>query len=400
MNFRRVGVFVAGLAALALGCSKSSKPPPPPQCTGGASAVSGLPLPKGCVAQPAGTAGNLQVLPWAGFKGAISYTFDDASPSQVENYETLNKPGVRMTFYVVPKRVEQTDKLGNTHLAQWKAMLADGHEFGSHTLDHCQLTPATDTTPYSYPLCAWGEAPVDSTPEQQVAGANDFVKNVIGQRDALGNPAVWTMASPYGDDSWSPIALASGLIAHRGVWTNQPGSFIPAGDIATIGNLPCWAGAGYEAGWGNVDKNQSTYEKIINDARGRGRWTIFLFHGILPSAWDNDGECCAVEAANIAGSMEHLKRWGDVWGDTVANIASYNIAQSLFASLTPVDGDAGAKTWTWTLPANFPPGKYLRVSVDGGTLTQNIDGHPVTLPWNPRGFYEVSLSAGNVTLNP
>ena len=46
--------------------------------------------------------------------------------------------------------------------------------------------------------------------------------------------------------------------------------------------------------------------------------------------------------------------------------------------------------WTWTLPENFPPGKYLRVKVDGGTLTQGA----AALPWVTHGYYEVALDAG------
>jgi hypothetical protein len=36
------------------------------------------------------------------------------------------------------------------------------------------------------------------------------------------------------------------------------------------------------------------------------------------------------------------------------------------------------------------------VRVDGGTLSQN--GQP--LPWNPRGYYEVALDLGTLTLSP
>jgi hypothetical protein len=54
------------------------------------------------------------------------------------------------------------------------------------------------------------------------------------------------------------------------------------------------------------------------------------------------------------------------------------------------------KTWTWKLPANFPPGKFLRVTVPGGTLKQN----GATLPWDPHGYYEIALDAGSVTVSP
>jgi hypothetical protein len=53
-------------------------------------------------------------------------------------------------------------------------------------------------------------------------------------------------------------------------------------------------------------------------------------------------------------------------------------------------------TWTWTLPAHFPPGRYLRVKVDGGTLKQGGGA----LTWDDHGYYEIALDAGSVTLSP
>jgi hypothetical protein len=54
------------------------------------------------------------------------------------------------------------------------------------------------------------------------------------------------------------------------------------------------------------------------------------------------------------------------------------------------------RTWTWTLPAHFPPGKVLRVKVDGGSLSQGGN----LLVWNAHGYYEVALDRGTLTLSP
>jgi peptidoglycan/xylan/chitin deacetylase (PgdA/CDA1 family) len=401
--------LMIGLAALALGCSdKRSKPPP--ACRGGVSTVSGLPLPKGCVAPPAGDAdGNVQVLPWAGFKGAVSFTFDDAVGSQLRNYETLNAPGVRLTFYVSPSQVEREDPDGGELLPRWKQVLADGHEIGSHTVHHCRILSAEgdgtlDVENTSNP-CAWGVPEEEvATARLQVEAANDYVRDVIQQVDARGRPAVWTMATPYGDGAYRRFAQEAGLLASRDVWMDGDArtAFLAPGNVDEIFSLPTWAGGG--APWWGVQTDQASFEKIVNDARGRGGWTTLLFHDVTPDpdpGWDPSSySCCAVRADAIAGALEHLKGWGDVWGDSVVNVAAYTIAQHLFSTLEPVEGAEGARTWTWTLPENYPPGKYLRVSVSGGTLTQAIDGAAVTLPWNPRGFYEVALDAGNLTLTP
>jgi peptidoglycan/xylan/chitin deacetylase (PgdA/CDA1 family) len=395
MTFHRLAAaFVAAVLVLAAGAAQAA-----PACTpatGGSSAASGLPLPKACAAaRPAGTAGNLRVLDWAGFKGAVSYTFDDASQSQIQHYAELTAPGIRLTFYVSPVTVERNDPDGHSLLDAWKQVVADGHEIGNHTLNHCNVTADGNTLSG----CAFGTPDATSnTATKQIAIVDAYIKGTLGQKDANGNPAVWTMASPFGDGNWDQYAQAAGYLAHRDVWIDNAASFLPAGDVANIFRLPCYAGGGRSSGFG-VDASQATMDQIVNDARGRGRWGIFLFHGVGPATWDS-GACCPVPATVIAGSMNHLKAWGDVWGDSLVNVSAYTIGEKLFRALTPTSNSDGSTTWTWTLPANYPPGKFLRVTVDGGTLTQTIDGTAHELPWNDRGFYEVSLSAGNLTLSP
>jgi peptidoglycan/xylan/chitin deacetylase (PgdA/CDA1 family) len=324
----------------------------------------------------------------------VSYTFDDASPSQIQNYAAISAPGVPMTFYVVPSQVERTDPDGHALLPAWKQVVTDGHEIGNHTRNHCKT--AEDGTGLN--SCAFDDPDeAHGTAATQIAFVDDYIKTTLEQKDANGDPAVWTMASPYGDSNYDSFAQAARYIAHRDVWTHTSASFLPAGDTTQVYHLPCYAGAGASGGWG-VDDKQATFEKIINDARGRGRWGIFLFHGVAPNDWDTSA-CCPVPATAIAGSMEHLKAYGDVWGDTVVNVAAYQIGQELLATATPTTSGAST-TWTWELPEGFPPGKYLRVTVTGGVLTQHVNGSDVPVPWNDRGFYEISLSAGNLTLAP
>jgi len=118
----------------------------------------------------------------------------------------------------------------------------------------------------------------------------------------------------------------------------------------------------------------------------------FLFHTILPTP---DNWYGPVDIGEITGSIEHAVQLGDVWVDSMVNIAAYWRGQALFSSLAPTTCGR-VTTWTWQLPANFPPGKVLRVAVDGGRLREN----GVELQWDEHGYYEVSLDAGSLTLSP
>jgi len=65
-----------------------------------------------------------------GKSAAISITFDDARPSQIDvAVPILDRHGVFGTFYVSPAGVEE-------RLAGWRAAVARGHEIANHTFSH------------------------------------------------------------------------------------------------------------------------------------------------------------------------------------------------------------------------------------------------------------------------
>jgi len=66
----------------------------------------------------------------AGARAAVSLSFDDARPSQVDvGTALLDRHGVKVTFFTVPGSVEQ-------RLGGWKKAVVAGHEIGNHSLDH------------------------------------------------------------------------------------------------------------------------------------------------------------------------------------------------------------------------------------------------------------------------
>jgi hypothetical protein len=81
--------------------------------------------------------------------------------------------------------------------------------------------------------------------------------------------------------------------------------------------------------------------------------------------------------------------------DSMVNIGAYWMGQKLLTEAS--EETSGDDTvWTWTLPDHFPPGKYVRVTVDGGTPSQEGKA----LPWSSHGYYEVALDPGTLTLSP
>jgi len=320
---------------------------------------SGLPIPPGPtnVPQPSGTPGNLKVVNWAGFKSAVSYTFDDAQPSQIEHYAELQATGVHHTFFITSGSNTASANFDST----FTQAVHDGHEMGNHTVHHCHA----DLT-----ACSNGSA---TNLNAEIDDCNTYIAGHFGQS------AVWTAASPFGDTGYDTPDMTR-FFLNRGVGNGT----VAPNDNTDPFNLPCHAAVEAEA--------VGSFNSAIDSVETGGRWLIFLIHTINPTSanW-----YAPIDISVVTGSIDHAKSLGDVWIDTMANVGAYWRAQKLLSTATPAtSGDS--QTWTWTLPAGFPPGRYVRVTVDGGTLSQN----GMTLAWDPHGYYEVALDARSLTVSP
>lgn len=72
-----------------------------------------------------------------------------------------------------------------------------------------------------------------------------------------------------------------------------------------------------------------------------------------------------------------------------------NLVQSLGQEGRVDDVPAATRPGPGRCP-QFPPGHFLSVKVDAGTLTQN----GAALAWGAHGYYEIALDPGSVTLSP
>ncbi|CAH0167349.1 Peptidoglycan-N-acetylmuramic acid deacetylase PdaA [Massilia sp. Bi118] len=71
-------------------------------------------------------------------KGRIYLTFDTGSQSQAGLIaDTLNRHHIKATFFLANEKTVRGDwSLDPSWAAYWKARVAEGHAFGSHTFDH------------------------------------------------------------------------------------------------------------------------------------------------------------------------------------------------------------------------------------------------------------------------
>jgi len=305
---------------------------------------SGLPVPPGSanVAKPNGAPGNITVLNWAGWKGAVSYTFDDDNDTQIQNYGTLQALGVPFTFYLWTGRSQASSSV-------WTTAVSDGHEIGNHTQSHTSSGTVPD-----------------------IAAATTFIMQHLGVTP-------YTMAAPNGAAIYT--SLANGLfMINRGVADN----LIGPNDATDRFTLPCYIPP--------TGATASMFNAEVDSAQSAGKWRVILVHGFTGGT---DGAYQPVPLTEFTSGVQHTISLGNMWIGTVVNVGAYWLGQKAFSQATTTMSGSD-KTWTWTLASNFPPGKYLRVTVPGGTVKQN----GAALAWDSHGYYEIALDAGSVTVSP
>lgn len=283
--------------------------------------------------KPSATVGGLKVLDWAGFKAAVSFTFDDNNATQVANMTALKATGARMTFFI-------TSSWSNASADAFKTASAEGHEIGNHTSTHSSAGDVTDAQ-----------------------ACQTFVSTTYGVTP-------FTMAAPYGNTSWAEPAQQL-FIANRGV---NDGLIGPR-DATDAFNLPAYLPP--------TDASAAVMDSAVEEARTAGKWKIFCVHGFDSS----NGTWQPVAISDMTTTMSNAVTSGDLWVDTMGNIAAYWLGQKAIP-------ESATTSATWSLPANFPPNMCVRVTTTGGTVKQN----GVEVPWNEHGYYEISLDARSVSV--
>jgi hypothetical protein len=314
--------------------------------TTGTTTMSGLPVPPGSanVSPPTGNATTVTVINWAGFKSAVTFSFDDDNDSQIADYPMLQAAGGQYTFFMWTNRSQAMNAI-------WKQALKDGHEIGNHTLSH---------DPNSHCTAA------------DIKSASDFIMSNLGV-------TAQTFAAPNGNTCFSTPASMYFFI-DRGTGPATP---VMPNDNSNPLNLNCYI----------PDPSQplTKFKTQIDGGHTAGGWVIYVVHGFSMT----DGSYQPVNISDMTGAITYAKGLNDMWVGAMVNVGAYWVAQKAVKNAMTSTAANGDKTWTWTLPAHFPAGHYLRVTTDGGTLKQN----GTALAWDPHGYYEIALDAGSVTLS-
>lgn len=233
-----------------------------------------------------------------GKRVAVSLSFDDARPSQVDvGVPILNEQGVRATFYVSTSRVPE-------RLGAWKEAIAAGHEIGNHSMRH----PCTGNFPFAR------EKALEEYTLAQMAAELDQANAEI--RRLLGVDAM-TFAYPCGQKfvgrgeqvrSYVPL-VAERFIAGRG-WRDEGPNDPAFCDPAQLMTM---------------ELDGLTFEQLkalIDAAAEKGFWLVLCGHDIGPEGRQT------VRADTLRAFCEYARdSRNGIWVDTVANITQYVLEQ-------------------------------------------------------------------------
>lgn len=231
-----------------------------------------------------------------GVRGALSLTFDDSRPSQVDQGVPLfNRFGVHATFYVMPAVVSQRQ-------AAWRQAVAEGHEAGGHTISH----PCTGNFCFAASPCTLEEMTLERL-EAELVESNAQIEALVGVRPV-------SFAYPCGQKfvgrgerlrSYVPL-VARHYLTGRG-WRDE---YFNAPDRCDLAQLA------------GVEFDGLTYEQVrlqIAAAAQTGNWLVLAGHDI-----GAEDRAQVTRVSTLEAICAYCRDPANgIWIDTVGAIGAY-----------------------------------------------------------------------------
>lgn len=255
---------------------------------------------------------------WQGFRsGAVSFTFDDNTPNQISVVLPMfNQYGFKMTFYSVINWGPNWSAL--------QAAALNGHEVGSHTLSHPDLSKLSN--------------------DQQITelkNSQDAINSHIQGQKCL------TIAYPncvVGNTSICKQYYVAGRICSGVIVPKNPYDFMNISSIVCDGTQ------------GSIQRTSDFNNKADAAATSNG-WVVFLIHAI-----DSESGYSPTSSTQLKGALDYLSQNNSkFWVSTFSNVARY-IKGRNNVSVKQVSAKDSIITFTVT-----------------DTLDNSIYNHPVTI---------------------
>lgn len=291
-----------------------------------------------------------EVIPWNGYKAALSLTYDDGDPIHLDvAIPEMNKRGLRGTFYLITGKL---DRIGD-----WKKAIAAGQEIGNHTVTHRHTS--------------------ELTPEDE---KNEIV-NAKQKLQTLFDVPVLTVAYPF-------VEISPGIKK----WTEAE-NFAARGGGGTY-----YLTEDQDPDWYNIPGQTTmtayaydTYKDWVDQDLAAGGWTVLMIHAIEGSNWYQP-----ISKKTYLQLLDYLdQNKKDLWVAPFGEVCAYWRAEKVLEKAEP-QKKGSTTTMKWQKIANFPKGVVLKLSISGDGLKVSQGGKAVEP--SSDGTYSISFDAGEITL--
>jgi len=296
----------------------------------------------------------LHVLPWNDHSAAVSLTFDDARPVQLDvAVPELDKRHLHATFFVIVSKL--------TRLDDWRRAQAQGHEIGNHSVTHehpAELTRASE--------------------QDEVEDAKNFL-------DSNFNSNVAIFAYPYAE-------LSPGLVFWVKRYDFAARSWHGDNDFPyiTADVEPDWYSLPSQPAYTKYDA--AVYKSWIDKAFAAHAWTILQIHGIGDPLTGFE----PIPTDTFLSLLDDLKAEESrgLWVAPFGTVAAYLRAQKILEAAMPQVRN-GEERFVWKAPEPFPSGVMLKTAIEGGKHVHVYQGKR-ELHASKAGVYSISFDAGEL----
>lgn len=233
---------------------------------------------------------------------ALSFSFDDARPSQIETVVPLfNREKILATFYVLPAPL-------NNNLDSWKKALDIGHEIGNHTMHHpCTIDfdwVTEDIAIENYTL---------ERMRDELKESNRRITELLGVTPTSFAYTCGATSVGSGKQVKSYLPLVAALFASGRGWQTEAANNPLKVDLAHILGM-------------NMDNTAfETLKPVLDAAREQGFWVVLVGHEIAASGQDNPGESAYTTRVDLLESLIRYAKEEDspAWIAPVGTVAAY-----------------------------------------------------------------------------
>jgi peptidoglycan/xylan/chitin deacetylase (PgdA/CDA1 family)/uncharacterized membrane protein len=311
--------------------------------------------------------------------GAVTIGFDDGLTSQVTNaVPLLNAKGLKATFFVVTGSMDVT-------WDQWRQVAAQGHEIGSHTVTHPDLTSLSDSN-LRYELSESQRAINQNIPSQSCIS--------LAYPENLNNSHVQAVTSEY-------------YISARAGWAQQEGGDMnfyqdpdPSWPLPPNLSLGAYRAVNfYDVAGDNAPYSMplSNLDDKLDFAIARHAWYDMYFHDIPDQSYYID---------YFATLLDHIVA-RDIWMATYGEVAQY-MRERMASTLSVLSSDSSVIQLSLTNSLNgtfykepltirsIVPSAWLSVSITQGSsstiIGSTVEGASTVV------YYDAVPNGGTIVL--